>query len=69
MNQTFVMLLDFYRFKKKSGMDFRDMLFFDDEDRNIVDLRKQGVASILVRNGAGFKVIESGLREYANVNR
>lgn len=44
------------------------MLFFDDENRNIVDLRNHGVTSILVRSGVTLKVIENGLREYANAH-
>jgi len=31
-----------YRFKKASGIQFEDMLFFDDEYRNIKDLSAEG---------------------------
>lgn len=40
------------------------MIFFDDEDRNIQDITRLGVLSILVRNGVTQKVVENGLAEY-----
>lgn len=52
-----------------SGIEFKDMLFFDDEDRNIVDLRKQGVTSILVRNGVDLSNVKGGLTEFLNVHK
>ena len=42
------------------------MIFFDDEQRNISDLTKVGVLSILVRNGVTHKVIQDGLKEFAS---
>lgn len=42
------------------------MLFFDDENRNIVDLTKLGVLSILVKDGVSHAVIKQGLDKFAN---
>ncbi|KAJ4439717.1 hypothetical protein ANN_07845 [Periplaneta americana] len=56
----------FNQFKKQSGLSFKDMLFFDDEHRNIRDLEAQGVVSILVKNGVNMKVIEEGLKTFAS---
>lgn len=55
----------FFRFKKLSGFEFKDMLFFDDEHRNINDLTRHGVLSILVPDGVNRKVISEGLAEFA----
>lgn len=40
------------------------MLFFDDEDRNIQDLNKVGVLSILVKNGVTHQVIQDALTKF-----
>nr|CAD7395342.1 unnamed protein product [Timema poppensis] len=54
----------FNKIKKDSGVSFKDMIFFDDEQRNIRDLTQHGVVSILVKNGVSFKVIEEGLLQF-----
>ncbi|XP_015595849.1 magnesium-dependent phosphatase 1 [Cephus cinctus] len=54
----------FSKIKKDSGMDYKDMIFFDDEDRNIRDLTKVGVLSILVRNGVNHACVRDGLHKY-----
>ena len=36
-----------FRIKTDSGIDFRDMIFFDDEHRNIRDVSKLGVHSLI----------------------
>ncbi|KAK5642468.1 hypothetical protein RI129_008635 [Pyrocoelia pectoralis] len=56
----------FARFKKLLNMSYDDMLFFDDESRNIRDLKEVGVTSILVKDGVNAKVVENGLKEYLN---
>lgn len=66
---THCLIIDFLincRFKKLSGIDFNDMIFFDDEHRNIDDLTRHGVFSVLVPNGVNRKVLEAGLAEFAN---
>jgi magnesium-dependent phosphatase 1 len=52
--------------KKQSGIAFKDMLFFDDEHRNIHDLERHGVTSVLVERGVTMKVIEQGLKIFAS---
>lgn len=37
------------------------MIFFDDENRNIVDITNLGVTSILVKNGMTLNVLKTGL--------
>lgn len=54
----------FSRIQKESGVDLADMLFFDDEDRNIKDLTKVGVTSILVRDGVNRKVVQNGISRF-----
>lgn len=59
------LFIAFCRFKKSSGFEFKDMIFFDDEHRNIVDLTRHGVLSVLVSNGVNKKVVQAGLAEFA----
>lgn len=42
------------------------MLFFDDESRNIYDINRLGVVSILVKNGVTKQVVEMGIQKYVN---
>uniref|UniRef100_A0A0A9ZEJ3 Magnesium-dependent phosphatase 1 n=2 Tax=Lygus hesperus TaxID=30085 RepID=A0A0A9ZEJ3_LYGHE len=55
----------FNSFKKSSGTPFEEMLFFDDEHRNIVDLQSFKVTAILVENGMTMKELQRGLDEFA----
>ncbi|GJQ76904.1 hypothetical protein Trydic_g15105 [Trypoxylus dichotomus] len=55
----------FKRIHTKSGIDFKDMIFFDDEHRNVSDLNREGVVSILVRDGVTEKVVSEGLAEFS----
>ncbi|RWS30481.1 magnesium-dependent phosphatase 1-like isoform X1 [Leptotrombidium deliense] len=43
----------FEQFKKASGIQFKEMLFFDDEERNIIDVSRLGVTAILVNPETG----------------
>lgn len=56
----------FNQFKKQSGIPLENMLFFDDESRNIVDINKIGSVAILVKNGVNFGVIENGIKEFVS---
>ncbi|KAL3276478.1 hypothetical protein HHI36_011859 [Cryptolaemus montrouzieri] len=58
----------FGRIKSESKVEFKDMLFFDDEHRNIRDLEAVGVVSILVKNGVTKDVIRQGLNEFEKRN-
>jgi hypothetical protein len=68
MSVTFSRDKQFYtcRFKKRSGIAFKDMLFFDDERRNIRDLEAHGVTSVLVDRGVTVEVVEQGLKMFAS---
>jgi len=48
-----------------SGIDFADMLFFDDETRNIQEVGNLGVTSILVEDGITRQIFEDSLRRHA----
>lgn len=54
----------FSKIQKASGIDYKDMIFFDDEHRNIVDVGKLGVTCILVQNGVTRAVIENALKNF-----
>lgn len=53
----------FNRLKKASSFQFSEMIFFDDESRNIRDLRQFGVESILVNSDVGVtkKLVEDSV--------
>ena len=56
----------FSKFCKASGFKHEEMLFFDDEHRNIVDLSGKGVTCLLVPNeGVTLKLIAEGLKKFA----
>ncbi|KAG5883830.1 hypothetical protein JTB14_033751 [Gonioctena quinquepunctata] len=50
----------FNNIKSQSGVEFDDMIFFDDEQRNIRDISELGVVSILVKDGVSKAEIEEG---------
>ncbi|XP_067650778.1 magnesium-dependent phosphatase 1-like [Haliotis asinina] len=54
----------FGRFAMASGIPYEDMLFFDDEQRNITELRSIGVTCILVRDGVTESLIKEGLETF-----
>ncbi|MBC2607333.1 magnesium-dependent phosphatase-1 [Pelagicoccus albus] len=41
----------FEALRRDSGVDYEEMLFFDDESRNIVEVSELGVKAVLVREG------------------
>lgn len=55
--------------RKDLQIPLNEMIFFDDEDRNIKDLEKHGVVSILVKNGISKNVIQEGIERFANLRR
>ncbi|KAK7070030.1 Magnesium-dependent phosphatase 1 [Halocaridina rubra] len=55
----------FLRIKENSRLEYSDMLFFDDEHRNLKDLSRIGVLMILVPDGVNKDLIKKGLEEYA----
>jgi len=59
-------LKHFSALKTASGADFLDMLFFDDEMRNIREVGRLGVASVFVENGLNGKLFEDSLHRFGN---
>lgn len=60
----------FSRIRGASGVEYSEMLFFDDEPRNIRDLTQVGVVSILVpKTGVNKKLLKDGLAQFAAARR
>lgn len=59
----------FLNIHKESGHPFSQMLFFDDESRNIRDLKQSGVVSVLVENGIDLRVINDGINQFILSNQ
>ncbi|KAL1130966.1 hypothetical protein AAG570_012207 [Ranatra chinensis] len=55
----------FQNFKRKANIKFEEMLFFDDEYRNIRDVSKLMVVCVLVDNGMTLEVMEHGLKQFS----
>ncbi len=51
----------FANLRDASGFDYTDMLFFDDEPRNIIEVGALGVTSIDVPSGLDMATFEQGL--------
>ncbi|XP_067303267.1 magnesium-dependent phosphatase 1 [Pseudorasbora parva] len=54
----------FERLKADSGVQFSDMMFFDDEDRNIVEVGRLGVHCVLVRNAITSDLVNNALEHF-----
>ncbi|KAL5562671.1 hypothetical protein UlMin_032418 [Ulmus minor] len=54
----------FQNIHSRTGIPYSNMLFFDDENRNIQAVSKLGVTSILVGNGVNLGALRQGLAEY-----
>ncbi|MCB1229054.1 MAG: magnesium-dependent phosphatase-1 [Verrucomicrobiae bacterium] len=46
--------------QRASGLAYDEMVFFDDEDRNIVEVGALGVTAIHVRNGMNRRLLDRG---------
>lgn len=57
----------FTQFKKQSGIPFERMLFFDDEERNIVDINRLGSVAVLVDEGVSNNVVAEGIGYFVRV--
>ena len=53
----------FTSLRKKTGLSFKEMTFYDDEIRNIEEVGRLGVDSVYVKNGINLKLI----RKYISV--
>lgn len=47
----------FRAFQTETGIPFHEMIFFDDEDRNIADVARLGVRCVQVNNGITFSLV------------
>lgn len=57
-------LRHFRSLSQNSGYDFSEMLFFDDEFRNIEEVGALGVESVHVGSGMSEALLEEGLRRF-----
>jgi len=55
----------FQRLKKDSGLEYVDMIFFDDEERNIRDVEKLGVCCVYVENGVTMSLLNTAFKKFA----
>ncbi|XP_051948070.1 magnesium-dependent phosphatase 1-like [Xyrauchen texanus] len=55
----------FKSLKSDSGVPFSDMMFFDDEDRNILEVGKLGVHCVLVRDAITCDLVNKALEEFS----
>ena len=58
-------LKHFAALNAQSGVAFGDMLFFDDEMRNIREVSTLGVTCVHVENGFRWDLFDAGLRQFA----
>ncbi|XP_059807467.1 magnesium-dependent phosphatase 1 isoform X1 [Hypanus sabinus] len=55
----------FRRIREGTGLPYDQMIFFDDEHWNIVEVGKLGVLCVAVSNGMTMKLLQKGLGEFA----
>jgi len=55
------------RIRKECNIKLADMIFFDDEEDNIMDVERFGVVSILVKNGMTMQVLMNGLKKFSDI--
>lgn len=61
-------VVHFNNLRNSSREEFTNMLFYDDEWRNIEEVGNLGVTSIYVENGLSYKVFEEGLKKWQKNN-
>lgn len=54
----------FRNLAKSSGIEFKDMLFFDDENRNVVDVQGLGVTCVHAHDGMSWCVLKEGFTTF-----
>ena len=54
----------FERLKKETGIEFSDMIFFDNQANNINDVSKLGVHSVLCPDGMLHEIWTQGLESF-----
>ncbi|KAL1022553.1 hypothetical protein UPYG_G00029200 [Umbra pygmaea] len=55
----------FKKLHADSGLKFSEMMFFDDEHRNIADVSKLGVHCVLVKKGVTMKLVNEELLQFS----
>ncbi|XP_028817112.1 magnesium-dependent phosphatase 1 [Denticeps clupeoides] len=55
----------FHRLQAASGVKFTEMMFFDDESRNILDVGRLGVHCVLVKSGVTHRLVSEELRKFS----
>ena len=58
----------FQNIQKDSGVKFEDMVFFDDEQRNIEDITSLGVTCQYVKNGVSFDEVDKCFKLFRKKN-
>ncbi|KAF7653962.1 hypothetical protein LDENG_00076590 [Lucifuga dentata] len=56
----------FRKLKADSGFQYNEMMFFDDEPRNIVDVGQLGVHCVLVSGGVTMKLLQEELSRFSS---
>lgn len=55
----------FSNIQKSSHADYKDILFLDDEVRNIMEVGKLGVYAVLIKDGVSRCVVEDALQSFS----
>ncbi|MDF1738125.1 MAG: magnesium-dependent phosphatase-1 [Verrucomicrobiales bacterium] len=55
----------FESLRDRTGIHFREMLFFDDEERNITEVGRLGVHCHHVKNGVSLSLLEAALKSFS----
>jgi magnesium-dependent phosphatase 1 len=58
----------FRKLQRSSGVEFQEMLFFDDESRNR-NVEELGVVMQLVRSGVSVREVDAGVERWRERNR
>ena len=56
--------IHFNQLQESSGIAFEEMLFFDDEPRNIRDVSELGVTAILCEEGISWNRLHHGIETF-----
>lgn len=57
----------FRNIKKSMGVEFEDMVFFDDESRNLNVERELGVVTVIVKRGVTGERVDEAVRRWRNL--
>ncbi|ODN01219.1 Magnesium-dependent phosphatase 1 [Orchesella cincta] len=54
----------FAKFVEQTKVPHNEMLFFDDEQRNIADMKNQGVKCVFVTNGVNMQLVKDSIQQF-----